>query len=53
MIDCRPPEDVPPFLGRHDLRLLFFGGKGGVGKTTCAAATALSLARRSPISVTL
>ena len=30
------------------LRLLFFGGKGGVGKTTCAAAAALRYASRSP-----
>jgi arsenite/tail-anchored protein-transporting ATPase len=29
-------------------RLLIFGGKGGVGKTTIAAATALLLARRQP-----
>jgi arsenite-transporting ATPase len=29
-------------------RLLFFGGKGGVGKTTAAAAAALSLARAEP-----
>lgn len=29
-----------------DRNLLFFGGKGGVGKTTCAAATALEAARR-------
>jgi arsenite-transporting ATPase len=28
--------------------LLFFGGKGGVGKTTCAAAAALRFARRFP-----
>lgn len=31
-------------LAPATLRLLLFGGKGGVGKTTCAAATALSLA---------
>jgi arsenite-transporting ATPase len=29
-------------------RLLFFGGKGGVGKTTCAAAAALDIASRAP-----
>ena len=30
------------------LRLLLFAGKGGVGKTSCACATALALARRDP-----
>ena len=40
--------DGPAFLRNHTLRLLLFGGKGGVGKTTCAAATALALARRRP-----
>jgi len=39
---------APAFLRNHTLRLLLFGGKGGVGKTTCAAATALALARRWP-----
>lgn len=29
-------------------RLLMFGGKGGVGKTTCAAAAALEIAVRGP-----
>jgi arsenite-transporting ATPase len=40
----------PAFLRDRALRLLLFGGKGGVGKTTCATATALSLARRWPES---
>jgi arsenite-transporting ATPase len=31
-----------------DVRLLMFGGKGGVGKTTCAAAAALNVSRRNP-----
>ena len=35
-------------LAPAGLRLLFFGGKGGVGKTTCAAAFALVLAERRP-----
>ena len=41
-------EIVPP-----GVRLVLFGGKGGVGKTTCAAATALSLAESRPGSVLL
>lgn len=41
-------KGVPGFLENPHLRLIFFGGKGGVGKTTCAAATALRYARRSP-----
>jgi arsenite-transporting ATPase len=40
-----PPETIAAF-GRA--RLLMFGGKGGVGKTTCAAATAVRLARAHP-----
>lgn len=31
-----------------DQQVLFFGGKGGVGKTTCAAAAALETARAAP-----
>lgn len=32
-------------LEDKDLKLIIFGGKGGVGKTSCAIATALSLAK--------
>lgn len=39
---------LPSFLRRDDLRLLLFAGKGGVGKTTCAAAAAVQLAERQP-----
>ena len=31
-----------------DLQFIIFGGKGGVGKTTVSAATALSIARHNP-----
>ena len=31
------------FFDKPDLQLLLFGGKGGVGKTTCATAAALHL----------
>jgi arsenite-transporting ATPase len=37
-------DDIAP----PSLRLLFFGGKGGVGKTTCAASVALALAEQRP-----
>ena len=36
------------FLNNPSLRLLLFGGKGGVGKTTCAVATGLWRARVLP-----
>jgi arsenite/tail-anchored protein-transporting ATPase len=39
---------VLPLIDNPDLRLLFFGGKGGVGKTTCAAAAAFYFAHRFP-----
>jgi arsenite-transporting ATPase len=39
---------TPSFLNNRNLRLLMFGGKGGVGKTTCATAAALSLASKYP-----
>jgi len=42
---CAP---TPSFFADHGLRLLLFGGKGGVGKTSCATATALKLAQNSP-----
>lgn len=32
-------------LNNADLKLVLFGGKGGVGKTSCAAATATALAK--------
>jgi arsenite-transporting ATPase len=37
-------------LDHQGLQLLIFGGKGGVGKTTCATAAALRLAKNSPQS---
>src|SRR5437879_5703184 len=42
------PGRGPRFLEERTLRLLLFGGKGGVGKTTCAAATALRFASAEP-----
>ena len=45
-----PPLRVNPISvdAPADLRLLIFGGKGGTGKTTCAAACALAIADRHP-----
>jgi arsenite-transporting ATPase len=39
---------MPLFFSKQGLQLLLFGGKGGVGKTTCATAAALRLAVESP-----
>ena len=33
-------------LENDDLKLIIFGGKGGVGKTSCAIATSLALSGR-------
>jgi arsenite/tail-anchored protein-transporting ATPase len=44
--DPLPGPRRMPALGTAETRLLLFGGKGGVGKTTCAAAAALALARQ-------
>lgn len=38
----------PSFLTQEGLKLLFFGGKGGVGKTTMALASALKIAGLHP-----
>ena len=42
------PGRTLEFLERNEVRLLLLGGKGGVGKTTCAAAAALHLAEQHP-----
>ncbi|MFQ5873047.1 MAG: ArsA family ATPase, partial [Dehalococcoidia bacterium] len=39
---------APGFLHSRELNFLLFGGKGGVGKTTSAAASGLYLARKRP-----
>ena len=49
-IRCAENMAAPPFLDNRRLQLLIFGGKGGVGKTTCATAAALQLSRGSPAS---
>jgi len=42
------PENGSSFLGNQELKLILFGGKGGSGKTTSAAASAIHLARTNP-----
>ncbi len=46
-----PQKRAPAALAGPGTRLLLFGGKGGVGKTTCAAAAALAIgaAARKPV----
>lgn len=45
--------DLPNFLRETGLQMLMFGGKGGVGKTTCAVSAALALADRNPAAALL
>src|SRR5664279_5628893 len=39
---------MPSFFDKQGLQLLLFGGKGGVGKTTCATSAALRMAALAP-----
>jgi arsenite-transporting ATPase len=41
-------RQLPSFFDQQGLKLLLFGGKGGVGKTTCATAAALRLSALDP-----
>lgn len=50
MPDASDPTDAAPADGP---RILLFTGKGGVGKTTCAAATALACAQRGQKTLVL
>ncbi len=43
-----PSIKMDSLLNREDRYFLLFGGKGGVGKTTCAAATAVHIALDNP-----
>ena len=42
------PQKVPPVIPGKVPALVMFGGKGGVGKTTCAAAAGIAAARAQP-----
>jgi len=41
-------KELPSFLTDENLKLIIFGGKGGTGKTTSAAATAIRLVKAYP-----
>jgi len=46
--EIKLPEEVSAQLIEKDIILYIFGGKGGVGKTSIASATALSIAKKYP-----
>ena len=41
-------QQMPSFFEQQGLQLLLFGGKGGVGKTTCSTAAALRISALTP-----
>ena len=41
-------RSTPSFFDKQELQLLLFGGKGGVGKTTCATSAALRMSALAP-----
>jgi len=41
-------QQTPSFFDKQGLQLLLFGGKGGVGKTTCATSAALRMSALAP-----
>jgi len=47
-ISGRHTADLVSTIARDGTRVLLFGGKGGVGKTTCAAAASIAIARQAP-----
>lgn len=49
--DVASGQPAAPWITALPVPLLFFAGKGGVGKSTCAAAWALTLAERGPVTL--
>ncbi|ODS30609.1 MAG: oxyanion-translocating ATPase [Candidatus Scalindua rubra] len=47
-VDKLSDDRMDDFLDKENRFFLLFGGKGGVGKTTSAAATSVSIARNNP-----